>query len=156
MSVVINSALNNYIRCVQKMLIIILCRWKSYRHTQANYKTVKTLPFFTQMIPRTQRVQSEQLRVLPPAEFAPLLIEKLERVRRDQEAKERLERRLAEVNVVNMVEINKSWVCLEDYISILCSKSHLYKNLYKLSHNRLILTVATRNTQFKVLCNPFF
>ncbi|KAJ0177414.1 hypothetical protein K1T71_007423 [Dendrolimus kikuchii] len=48
------------------------------------------------VIPRTQRVQSEQLRVLPPAEFAPLLIEKLERVRRDQEAKERLERRLAE------------------------------------------------------------
>lgn len=49
------------------------------------------------MIPRTQRVQSEQLRVLPPAEFAPLLIEKLERVKRDQENKERLERRLAEV-----------------------------------------------------------
>lgn len=48
------------------------------------------------MIPRTARVQSEQLRVLPPAEFAPLLIEKLERVRRDQEAKDRLERRLAE------------------------------------------------------------
>ncbi|CAH3832635.1 unnamed protein product [Pieris brassicae] len=48
------------------------------------------------MIPRTQRVQSEQLRVLPPAEFAPLLIEKLERVRRDRENKERLERRLAE------------------------------------------------------------
>ncbi|CAH0723154.1 unnamed protein product, partial [Brenthis ino] len=48
------------------------------------------------MIPRTQRVQSEQLRVLPPAEFAPLLIEKLERVKRDQENKERLERRLAE------------------------------------------------------------
>ncbi|XP_052740065.1 axin isoform X2 [Bicyclus anynana] len=48
------------------------------------------------MIPRTQRVQSEQLRVLPPAEFAPLLIEKLERVKREQENKERLERRLAE------------------------------------------------------------
>ncbi|XP_041978421.1 axin isoform X2 [Aricia agestis] len=48
------------------------------------------------VIPRTQRVQSEQLRVLPPAEFAPLLIEKLERVRRDRENKERLERRLAE------------------------------------------------------------
>ncbi|CAG4975551.1 unnamed protein product [Colias eurytheme] len=48
------------------------------------------------MIPRTQRVQSEQLRVLPPSEFAPLLIEKLERVRRDRENKERLERRLAE------------------------------------------------------------
>ncbi|XP_072931703.1 axin-like [Epargyreus clarus] len=48
------------------------------------------------MIPRTQRVQAEQLRVLPPAEFAPLLIERLERVRRDQDAKERLERRLAE------------------------------------------------------------
>ncbi|KAJ2939742.1 hypothetical protein O0L34_g17933 [Tuta absoluta] len=48
------------------------------------------------VIPRTQRIQSEQLRVLPPAEFAPLLIEKLERVRRDQESKERLERRLAE------------------------------------------------------------
>lgn len=51
------------------------------------------------VIPRTARVQSEQLRVLPPAEFAPLLIEKLERVRRDQEAKERLERRLAEGDV---------------------------------------------------------
>ncbi|CAH2231994.1 jg4055 [Pararge aegeria aegeria] len=50
------------------------------------------------MIPRTQRVQSEQLRVLPPAEFAPLLIEKLERVKREQENKERLERRLAEKN----------------------------------------------------------
>lgn len=50
------------------------------------------------MIPRTQRVQSEQLRVLPPAEFAPLLIEKLERVKREQENKERLERRLAEVS----------------------------------------------------------
>ncbi|XP_046959485.1 axin isoform X2 [Vanessa cardui] len=48
------------------------------------------------VIPRTQRVQAEQLRVLPPAEFAPLLIEKLERVKRDQENKERLERRLAE------------------------------------------------------------
>ncbi|CAG9584902.1 unnamed protein product [Danaus chrysippus] len=48
------------------------------------------------MIPRTQRVQSEQLRVLPPHEFAPLLIEKLERVRRDQDNKDRLERRLAE------------------------------------------------------------
>ncbi|XP_063825171.1 axin [Ostrinia nubilalis] len=48
------------------------------------------------MIPRTQRMQAEQLRVLPPDEFAPLLIEKLERVRRDQETKERLERRLAE------------------------------------------------------------
>ncbi|RVE49546.1 hypothetical protein evm_005774 [Chilo suppressalis] len=48
------------------------------------------------MIPRTQRMQSEQLRVLPPEEFAPLLIEKLERVRRDQDSKERLERRLAE------------------------------------------------------------
>ncbi|KAL0841535.1 hypothetical protein ABMA28_015205 [Loxostege sticticalis] len=48
------------------------------------------------MIPRTQRMQSEQLRVLPPDEFAPLLIEKLERVRREQETKERLERRLAE------------------------------------------------------------
>ncbi|XP_050684360.1 axin-like [Leptidea sinapis] len=48
------------------------------------------------MIPRTQRVQSEQLRVLPPAEFAPLLIEKLERVRRDRENKDRLERRLNE------------------------------------------------------------
>ncbi|XP_053608147.1 axin isoform X1 [Plodia interpunctella] len=48
------------------------------------------------VIPRTQRMQSSQLRVLPPAKFAPLLIEKLERVRRDQETKERLERRLTE------------------------------------------------------------
>ncbi|KOB68868.1 Axis inhibition protein, axin [Operophtera brumata] len=49
------------------------------------------------VIPRTHRVQSEQLRVLPPDEFAPLLIEKLERVRRDQESKERLERRLNDI-----------------------------------------------------------
>ncbi|XP_026324814.1 axin-like isoform X2 [Hyposmocoma kahamanoa] len=48
------------------------------------------------VIPRTQRVSSEALRVLPPAEFAPLLIEKLERVKRDQDTKERLERRLQE------------------------------------------------------------
>lgn len=50
-----------------------------------------------QVIPRTQRVQAEQLRVLPPAEFAPLLIERLERVKRELDNKERLERRLAEV-----------------------------------------------------------
>ncbi|CAH2106094.1 unnamed protein product [Euphydryas editha] len=48
------------------------------------------------VIPRTQRMQSEQLRVLPPAEFAPLLIERLERVKRELDNKERLERRLAE------------------------------------------------------------
>lgn len=52
------------------------------------------------MIPRTQRVQAEQLRVLPPAEFAPLLIERLERVKRELDNKERLERRLAEVTVL--------------------------------------------------------
>ncbi|XP_063534258.1 axin isoform X3 [Cydia strobilella] len=48
------------------------------------------------VIPRTQRMSAEALRVLPPAEFAPLLIEKLERVQRDQVLKERLERRLQE------------------------------------------------------------
>ncbi|KPJ12693.1 Axin [Papilio machaon] len=48
------------------------------------------------VIPRTQRVQCEQLRALPPQEFAALLTEKLERVRRDMDAKDRLERRLAE------------------------------------------------------------
>ncbi|XP_063381073.1 axin [Cydia fagiglandana] len=48
------------------------------------------------VIPRTQRMSAEALRVLPPAEFAPLLIEKLERVQRDQVMKERLERRLQE------------------------------------------------------------
>ncbi|XP_048482934.1 axin [Plutella xylostella] len=48
------------------------------------------------VIPRTQRMQSEQLRVLPPAEFAPLLIERLERVKREQDSHDRLDRRLAE------------------------------------------------------------
>ncbi|XP_073945632.1 LOW QUALITY PROTEIN: axin-like [Choristoneura fumiferana] len=48
------------------------------------------------VIPRTQRMSAEALRVLPPAEFAPLLIEKLERVRREQDLKDRLERRLQE------------------------------------------------------------
>lgn len=46
-------------------------------------------------------MQAEQLRVLPPAEFAPLLIERLERVKRELDNKERLERRLAEVTVTH-------------------------------------------------------
>ncbi|GBP93091.1 Axin [Eumeta japonica] len=61
-----------------------------------DHRIINKEPDTAIVIPRTQRVQSEQLRVLPPSEFAPLLIEKLERVRREQEAKAALERRLAE------------------------------------------------------------
>lgn len=83
------------------------------------------------MIPRTQRVQAEQLRVLPPAEFAPLLIERLERVKRELDNKERLERRLAEVTVysryiaysrcTSSVSSRGSMSILHDYLGMIVS-----------------------------------
>ncbi|XP_060802833.1 axin isoform X3 [Amyelois transitella] len=71
-------------------------RHRSRPHGLDRNAIINMEPDTAMVIPRTQRIQSEQLRVLPPNKFAPLLIEKLERVRREQENKERLERRLAE------------------------------------------------------------
>lgn len=47
-------------------------------------------------IPRTARVPAEATNQLPPEEFAHLLIQKLEKVKREQELNEKLTRRLAE------------------------------------------------------------
>ncbi|XP_075231655.1 protein axin isoform X2 [Lycorma delicatula] len=48
------------------------------------------------VIPRTQRFQKEQIYPMKPDEFAAILIEKLENVKRDQETKESLDRKLLE------------------------------------------------------------
>ncbi|RZF40722.1 hypothetical protein LSTR_LSTR008671 [Laodelphax striatellus] len=48
------------------------------------------------VIPRTQRVQKEQIYPMKPDEFAAILIEKLENLKKDQETKESLDRKLME------------------------------------------------------------
>ncbi|KAG8231456.1 hypothetical protein J437_LFUL000173 [Ladona fulva] len=48
------------------------------------------------VIPRTQRIQKEQVHPMKPEEFAAILIEKLENVKRKQEAQEKLDRKLQE------------------------------------------------------------
>ncbi|XP_071444021.1 axin [Hetaerina americana] len=48
------------------------------------------------VIPRTQRIQKEQVHPMKPEEFAAILIEKLETVKRKQEAQEKLDRKLQE------------------------------------------------------------
>lgn len=49
------------------------------------------------VIPRTERVDSRQCQPMQPNEFAAILIEKLETVRREQESSELLDRKLSEV-----------------------------------------------------------
>lgn len=51
------------------------------------------------MIPRTQRLDSKQCRPLKPQEFAAILIEKLEKIKRQQESQELLDKKLKEVRV---------------------------------------------------------
>jgi hypothetical protein len=51
------------------------------------------------IIPRTQRVSREQTQPINPESFARQLIEKLERVKRDRENEEKLERKLKEVDM---------------------------------------------------------
>lgn len=51
------------------------------------------------IIPRTQRVTREQTQPMKPELFACQLIEKLERVKRDRENEEKLERKLKEVDL---------------------------------------------------------
>lgn len=49
------------------------------------------------VIPRTQRVDKTQCQPMEPDKFATMLIEKLEIVKKDQEAQELLERKLRDV-----------------------------------------------------------
>lgn len=51
------------------------------------------------IIPRTQRVSKEQTQPMKPDQFAKLLIEKLEKVRREQENHEKFERKLKELQL---------------------------------------------------------
>ena len=55
------------------------------------------------IIPRTQRVSREQTQPLKPESFARQLIEKLERVKRDRDNEEKLERKLKEVDLSGSV-----------------------------------------------------
>ncbi|KAK7868462.1 hypothetical protein R5R35_011211 [Gryllus longicercus] len=52
------------------------------------------------VIPRTQRIQKEQIYPMRPNEFAAILIEKLEVVKKDQEAQDKLDRKLQEGEMV--------------------------------------------------------
>ncbi|XP_069697428.1 axin isoform X2 [Periplaneta americana] len=56
------------------------------------------------VIPRTYRIQKEQVRPMKPDEFAAILIEKLECVKRDQEAQEKLDRKLQEGELAGSLE----------------------------------------------------
>ena len=56
-------------------------------------------PGHENIIPRTQRVTLEQTQPMKPESFAKQLIEKLERVKRDRDNKEKVERKLREVDI---------------------------------------------------------
>ncbi|XP_043523346.1 axin isoform X1 [Frieseomelitta varia] len=53
------------------------------------------------IIPRTQRVPRDLMHPLKPEEFAQVLIEKLENVKRDRESQEKLDRHLQESDTIN-------------------------------------------------------
>ncbi|KAJ9597773.1 hypothetical protein L9F63_011381 [Diploptera punctata] len=56
------------------------------------------------VIPRTQRIQKEQAYPMKPEQFAAILIDKLEGVKREQEAQEKLDRKLLEDDLVSGLE----------------------------------------------------
>ena len=61
------------------------------RQNRENY-----LPQASSFIPRTERIPAEASRQPSPAEFAEILIKKLEKVKREQELDEKLNKKLAE------------------------------------------------------------
>ena len=61
------------------------------RQNRENY-----LPQTSSFIPRTERIPAEASRQPSPAEFAEILIKKLEKVKREQELDEKLNKKLAE------------------------------------------------------------
>ncbi|XP_054283765.1 axin-like isoform X2 [Macrosteles quadrilineatus] len=57
-------------------------------------------------IPRTQRIQKEQVHPMKPDQFASILIEKLENVKRNQEAQEILDRKLSEAETCSPADFS--------------------------------------------------
>lgn len=53
------------------------------------------------LIPRTQRLDTRQCQPMHPQQFAAILIEKLENVKREQDSSELLEKKLNEVNFLS-------------------------------------------------------
>lgn len=61
--------------------------------------SVNREPFINQtLIPRTQRIDNKQCQPMKPDQFAAILIEKLEIVKREQDAQDMLDRKLMEVS----------------------------------------------------------
>ena len=60
-------------------------------------------PQTTSFIPRTDRIPPEASHQLSPAEFAEILIKKLEKVKREQELDEKLTKKLSEDCSASMV-----------------------------------------------------
>ncbi|KAK5640910.1 hypothetical protein RI129_009457 [Pyrocoelia pectoralis] len=56
------------------------------------------------VIPRTQRMDTQQYHATDPSTFAPILIEKLEKVKREQESQELLNKKLMEGNTMCSLE----------------------------------------------------
>jgi len=66
------------------------------RHNRELSSTANTAHQQQTFIPRTARVPVEATQQLPPAQFAAILTQKLEKVKRDQELNEKLSRKLSE------------------------------------------------------------
>lgn len=66
------------------------------RHNRELSSTANTAHQQSTFIPRTARVPVEATQQLPPAQFAAILTQKLEKVKRDQELNEKLSRKLSE------------------------------------------------------------
>ncbi|XP_023727418.1 axin isoform X2 [Cryptotermes secundus] len=81
---------------------------KQYQHDSKRMKESARMnrdPYMHHtMIPRTQRIQKEQVHPMKPDQFAAILIEKLEWIRREQEAQEKLDRKLQEGELVAGME----------------------------------------------------
>lgn len=77
---------------------------KQYQHDSKRMKESARMnrdPYMHHMmIPRTQRIQKEQFQPMKPDEFAAVLINKLECIKREQEAQEKLDRKLQEGELV--------------------------------------------------------
>ncbi|XP_046660071.1 axin isoform X2 [Homalodisca vitripennis] len=73
---------------------------RHYRQVKEAANLNRDLYMHHTFIPRTQRIQKEQVHPMKPDQFAAILIEKLESVKRNQEAQEKLDRKLQEAEVL--------------------------------------------------------
>jgi len=80
---------------------------KAHEQSRHNRENIQTQHSQQAFIPRTSRIPTEASNQLPPAEFAAILIQKLEKVKRDQEINEKLNRKLAD-DSHSMVSQNSS------------------------------------------------